>query len=60
MLETIGDTSYLGTKVKGVFYSIDDGVSWTALNSGIEHFEVTSMTSNDTHLFVGTGDPVWR
>ena len=32
MLETINDTAYLGTKVKGVYYSIDDGMNWTALN----------------------------
>ena len=46
MLETIGDTTYLGTKVKGVYFSIDDGMNWTALNSGIEHFEATSLVSN--------------
>src|SRR5210317_885504 len=55
MLETIGDTTYLGTKVKGVYYSIDDGNTWAALNNGIEHFEVTSIVTNGNYLFVGTG-----
>jgi hypothetical protein len=52
MLETIGDTTYLGTKVKGVYYSIDDGINWESLNAGIYYYKLSDESSTLTKKMV--------
>ncbi len=50
------DTSlYVATSGNdGVFVSNDNGVSWTAINNGLNSANIWSMTVLDTILFVGT------
>ncbi|MEJ2535781.1 MAG: hypothetical protein P8048_01765 [Calditrichia bacterium] len=45
-LATIDGTIYAGTSVEGLYASTDDGLSWIALNAGIENLEVTAVARN--------------
>ncbi len=60
-LTNIDGIIYAGTEVNGVYISTDDGISWTALNAGIETFEVTSILNYQGFIFAGTfGGGVYR
>lgn len=50
---------FLGTQI-GVFYSLDDGKSWTPRNSGLPTLRVTSFVWMDTTLFVSLGRYVFK
>ncbi len=45
---------FAGTEGAGVFCSTNDGLSWTAVNSGLPDYEVYSLTISDTTIFAGT------
>ena len=60
-LANIDGTIYAGTEVNGVYISTDDGINWTAMNTGIETFEVTSIVYKPGYIFAGTiGGGVFR
>lgn len=59
-LAASGSNLFAGTN-GGVFLSIDNGTSWTAVNTGLPGAPVLSLAVNGSHLFVGTnGGGVWR
>jgi hypothetical protein len=45
---------------EGVFISSDNGVSWTAINTGLSNMTVYSLATNSTHIFAGTSGYVFR
>src|ERR1700730_5967555 len=49
-----GNTLYAGT-YGGVFKSTDNGVSWTAVNTGLANPWVNALALNGNNLFVGHG-----
>ena len=53
-LYSAGGTTYCGTYSNGVFASTDDGVTWSASNSGIENYRVLAITGAAGSLFAGT------
>jgi len=60
-LVSIDGTIYAGTEVNGVYISSDDGINWTAMNTGIEELEVTSIVYKPGYIFAGTfGGGVFR
>jgi uncharacterized protein (TIGR03437 family) len=50
----IGDTLYAGTTGNGVFSSLDDGITWHAINSGLTNFEISALTVKGSSLFAAT------
>ena len=50
---------FAGTWGGGVFLSIDNGTSWTAVNSGWTYTTVLSLAVSGTNLFAGTGGGVF-
>ena len=60
-LASINGVVYAGTKVGGVFVSSDDGMNWTASNTGIETYDVRGIVSKPGYLFAATfGGGVYR
>lgn len=55
-----GNLLYAGTSAKGVFKSSDNGVTWSAANTGIKNFMVFSLFSDNIYLYAGTADGVYR
>ncbi|HET6243821.1 MAG: T9SS type A sorting domain-containing protein [Bacteroidetes bacterium] len=47
------DTLYAGT-INGVYYSVDNGLTWNYLGTGLERKNVTSFVKFKGHLFAGT------
>ena len=45
---------FAGTNGGGVFLSSDDGISWTAVNTGLTNTYVTALAASGTNLFAGT------
>ncbi len=42
-----------GTDIEGVYRSADNGISWTAVNVGLEKSSVRSLGSNTTYVLAG-------
>jgi photosystem II stability/assembly factor-like uncharacterized protein len=60
-LANIDGIIYAGTQVNGMYASTDDGINWTATNTGIETLEVTSIVNKPGYIFAGTfGGGVYR
>ena len=60
-LVTIGDTIFAGTSTEGVYASTDDGLSWFALNNGIENERVSDIIYSNGYLYAGVfGKGVYR
>ncbi|HEY1872371.1 MAG TPA: hypothetical protein VGG71_15010, partial [Chitinophagaceae bacterium] len=55
-----GNTLFAGTSPKGVFKSLDNGVSWIAANNRIADKNVFSFIANNNFLFAGTDSGVFR
>jgi photosystem II stability/assembly factor-like uncharacterized protein len=55
-----GTDIFAGIDNHGVYLSTDGGNSWTARNNGISSFGVNSLIKNDTVLFAGTANGIWR
>ena len=55
-----GNTLFCGTSAKGVFKSLDNGVTWSAANSGIEDRNVFSLVATNGFVFAGTDQGVFR
>ena len=45
---------YVGTAGGGVFFSNDDGTSWTAINNGLTDLSVNSLLIQGSNIFAGT------
>ena len=58
-LSVIGGSIFAGT-VKGILQSADNGNSWTDVNLNLRNQLVTSIASNDSAVFIGTYQGVWR
>jgi len=60
-ITTIDGILYAGTYTDGLFMSNDDGMTWDAINEGIEYLDVTSVINLKGSLFAGTfGKGVFR
>ena len=49
---------YAGT-TKGIYLSLDNGTTWTAVNNGLTSQGVYALTFSGTNLFAGTGGGVF-
>src|SRR5882672_8243150 len=56
----IGTNLFAGTSSNSVYRSTDNGVSWTAVNSGLTDTNITSLAVIGTNLFAGTSRGVFR
>jgi hypothetical protein len=55
-----GTTSlFYGEDGSGVFLSTNNGVNWTAINSGLTNTQVNALAANDTNLVAGTDGGVF-
>ncbi len=45
---------YIGTKGSGVYYSNDNCISWTTLNSGLEQLNIQTLEIYKKRIFCGT------
>jgi hypothetical protein len=54
-----GPKLFAGTS-NGVYLSTNNGVSWTAVDSGLTDTIVLSLSVFGTNLFAGTDSAVWR
>ncbi|MBV9961639.1 MAG: T9SS type A sorting domain-containing protein [Parafilimonas sp.] len=55
-----GSTLFAGTSPNGVFKSVNNGVSWIAVNNGIADKNVFALTASTKFLFAGTDSGVFR
>ncbi len=53
-LYAVNGTIFSGTYSNGIYASTDDGVTWTARNTGIEDYRVLAITGAAGNLFAGT------
>lgn len=51
---------FAGTSPKGVFKSVNNGVTWSAANTGIQDKNVFSLIADNNYLFAGTDSGVFR
>ncbi|HEY6907478.1 MAG TPA: T9SS type A sorting domain-containing protein [Ignavibacteriaceae bacterium] len=49
-----GTNLFAGTFSNGVFFSNDDGVSWTEVNNGLTNHTVAALAVSGTNVFAGT------
>ena len=56
----IGDTIYIGRHKEGVFFSNDNGKSWTQIDSGLTDRLGPSLTASETILFAKTQRQIFR
>jgi hypothetical protein len=55
-----GNTLFAGSSANGAFKSINNGISWSAANSGIADKSVFSFIADANFLFAGTDSGVFR
>ncbi len=53
-LAAIDGKIFAGTATDGIYVSTDDGISWTAANSGIENQDINDIKNGQGYLFAGT------
>jgi photosystem II stability/assembly factor-like uncharacterized protein len=51
---SLGNNLYISGCENGVFWSTDSGVSWTAVNNGLNGMCITSLSSRNNILFAAT------
>ena len=51
----IGSNLFAGSDSSGVYLSINNGTSWTAVNTGLMNTYVSSLAVSGTNLFAGVG-----
>jgi len=49
-----GSNIFAGTNSSGVYLSTDNGMNWTAVNTGLTSKEVIELATYDNNLFAGT------
>ncbi len=59
-LLSTGSDLFAGTDGLGVFRSVNNGGSWTAVNSGLTNLNISSFGKLGTYLFTGTLEGVFR
>jgi hypothetical protein len=57
-----GNTLFAGIQAKGVYTSVNNGMSWSEFNTGIEPVtSIWSMTVSDGYLYIGTNsNGIWK
>ncbi|MBS1978355.1 MAG: VCBS repeat-containing protein [Bacteroidetes bacterium] len=55
----LSGTVFAGTAFQGVYASIDNGNSWTAVNTGLTTTSISALVVNGTSLFAGTNAGVF-
>ena len=58
-LAVSGNNIFAGTYGDGVFLSLNNGNSWTAVNSGLTNQFVNALTISGINIFAGTNDGVF-
>jgi len=53
-----GINVYSGTHLVGLFLSDNNGATWNSI--GLTDKDITCMAANETYLFAGTGDTIFR
>lgn len=53
------DWIYAGTQTGGVFYSKDDGKSWTKLNTGLDNLTIRKITVVENKLYAATNSGLY-
>ena len=54
-----GVNLFAGTKGSGVYHSTNNGISWTAVNTGLTDSVVQCLTTSGSNLFAATGKGVF-
>jgi len=55
-----GQNIFAGTFANGVYLSIDNGASWTAVNSGLTNTNILALVVNGANIFAGSAQGVFR
>jgi hypothetical protein len=55
-----GTTLFAGTSAKGVFKSMDNGITWAPSNGGLENMDVFSLIADNLYLYAGTNNGPYR
>jgi photosystem II stability/assembly factor-like uncharacterized protein len=56
-----GETDqYRGTTIGGVVISTNDGISWTAYDTGLSNTCINTITISESYLFAGTDSGIYR
>ncbi len=53
-LAVSGSNLFAGTELGGVFFSTNNGASWTAVNNGLRSNHIISLAVTKSNLFAGT------
>jgi hypothetical protein len=53
-MASCGANIYAGTFNYGLLYSVDSGLNWTAINTGLPDSSIRALAINDTNIFVVT------
>lgn len=53
------DAMYVGTEHGGIFFSNDQGTTWTSRNSGLGNLTIRRLTEIDHTLYAGTNDGLY-
>jgi hypothetical protein len=51
-----GKQIFCGTRAKGVFRSTDEGMTWTAVNTGLTNLNVKALACSGSNVFAGIYD----
>ncbi|CAN5649259.1 hypothetical protein BH10BAC5_BH10BAC5_03420 [soil metagenome] len=55
-----GNTVYAGTNSIGIYATTSHGVTWYPVNNGLGNWGIYSLGKNDSYMFAGTNQGVWR
>ena len=58
-LAVSGTNIFAGTNGEGIFFSNNNGNTWTAVNNGLTNMYIRSLAVSDTNVFAGTYDGVF-
>ena len=55
-----GNNVFAGTRFNGIYLSIDNGINWTAVDSGLTDINIGAFTKSGNNIYVGTSSSVFR